>query len=229
MLGTNKEHWGAICPHPIVMLIVALLVVLLPPKEASSQSLENRISICQSRTEISANERIENCTKLLESNQLTKQFRSNTLTRRGFAYAELGRHVAAVLDFEQSILIYSNNAVTHYAYGLSLVALEKYTNAYNAFSEAIRLDEFYARAYFQRAKILLRSGHSEAATDDLTAAILIESNEPMFFKTRSLALYTLEKYDLALADINYALKLAPDDIEAHEMQKSLTNYLNAVK
>jgi len=223
------EHRGAISSHPLVMLIVALLVVLLPPKEASCQSLENHISICQLRTEVSASERIASCTELLKSNQLTRESRSSTLARRGIAYAERGKHEIALLDFEQSISIYNKAAFIHYAYGLSLVALEDFSEAYNAFTEAIRLDKLYEHAYFRRATIQLHLGHGEAAVDDLTAAILINSDEPEYYKTRSLALYSLQKYEMALSDINYAIKLAPDDTDAYEMHESLIDYLESVK
>lgn len=109
------------------------------------------------------------------------------------------------------------------------------SNAYDDFSEAIRLDQTYLEAFFHFGKFLIESNEYEKSVSILTELLeRVESGETqgLFFRidqsgdrnvkiqsiegmeaevltTRSLALLELGMYDLALQDLNAAMALEP--------------------
>lgn len=98
--------------------------------------------------------------------------------------------------------------------GSAFMALERYEDARDAFTQAIEQAPDEAHYYYQRADAHDRLEHFQSALDDLGAAI---ERDPDCYDayTRRGAIYADQRrLDEAIADLKRALELAPDDPDA---------------
>jgi len=77
------------------------------------------------------------------------------------------------------------------------------------FSEAIRLDPKYARAYSNRGVAYFNQGDYARAIQDYTAAIRLAPHMYIPYSNRGNAYFTIGQHDLAIADCSKAIALKP--------------------
>jgi len=84
---------------------------------------------------------------------------------------------------------------------------ELLNEAYQAYSEAIRLNNQFARAYYNRSMIYLGQAKFEQAVIDCTNAINIDNRIALAFNNRGLAYMKMGYVDRAIEDLDEALRL----------------------
>src|SRR6185312_8091148 len=108
-----------------------------------------------------------------------------------------------------------NLAILHHNRGVALRAKGDIAAAINDFTEAIKLNADYARAYADRGSARLTQHDLDGAIADLDAAIGLESNDAGAFMTRGNAFDEKADLDRAIADYNEAIRLSPNYAAAY--------------
>ena len=135
---------------------------------------------------------------------------------RGRMHYFLGDYRAAVednttlldLEYDARESIFNNR-------GVAYVELGEYELAIGDFDAAIQIDENYALAYANRGLARRLSGDYERAIEDY-----LQAEEAGYNNTYNLAYglgisyYNLEQYEQALANLNTALDVDPEDVDA---------------
>jgi len=129
-------------------------------------------------------------------------------------------------------------AAEWYAKGKEYQNNSDYTNAINAYSEAIKLDEYFAAAYFWRGLAYeQRYPYDwELAISDFTTSIKYNYNLAYSYNNRGYAYadkyYEKHDYNKALADYNEAIKIDPDNFtfiaNRAKLFYDMENYKSAV-
>lgn len=101
---------------------------------------------------------------------------------------------------------------------------KKFKEAIIAYSNAIRLDSYYALAYNNRGYAHLQLGGYQKALDDFNNAILLEPKKANFYNNRGLAYERLKRYQLAIDDYDRALSLEPNHAFAYE-NREIARYM----
>jgi tetratricopeptide (TPR) repeat protein len=101
-----------------------LLIMGIPP--AASQT---RAQLGDCHVDVAARTRIAACTRLLGSPGISRDLRIVALDYRARAYAELGNHAGAVLDFSQALRLDPNDADLYVRRGMSLLKLGRIAEA----------------------------------------------------------------------------------------------------
>lgn len=81
-------------------------------------------------------------------------------------------------------------------------------------TELLQQKPKHARALYKRAEAYQRLDRYKEAIEDYSAAIEIDDSNPNYFHDRGLAYDRLGDLDRALADLNRAMKLRPDETHA---------------
>lgn len=139
---------------------------------------------------------------------------------RGASHYKMGDAELAIKDYSQAIKLDPNNSDLHLNRGILQADSGDSDAALVDLNEAIRLDPSNAMAYHMRAKV-----HAEAwfdgdsidqATDDFEKAIELNPDNPEIYKSRAefwcQPCFRGAEKD-ALADLDQAIRLAPDRAE----------------
>ncbi|MDH4248238.1 MAG: tetratricopeptide repeat protein [Deltaproteobacteria bacterium] len=96
---------------------------------------------------------------------------------RGNAWHALEKFPQAVEDYTQALRLAPEYATAQHNRGLAHVALEHWNDALADFNGAIRSDSHHAEAYFQKGKLLQRTGNRGAAEREWRKAAKLGSPE----------------------------------------------------
>lgn len=99
----------------------------------------------------------------------------------------------------------------YYYRGLTYWHLHDLDLAFNDFSDAIRGDPDYARAYQIRSFLQLIRNAPDQAISDISQAIIISPKEASFYKDRGNLYLFMQKYGLAIKDFDEAIILDPSN------------------
>ena len=125
---------------------------------------------------------------------------------------------------DQSLANYS-------ALGDSLIAEEKYEQAYEEYSKAIlrggtsELQMHHAFLFVKRAFVDKKLGNIEEALADYSQAIEIKKDYVDAYVSRGIALYESKKYEMALEDFRQASELKPDFPRIYVLMGSMNRIL----
>ena len=114
-------------------------------------------------------------------------------------------------------------AVVYSYLGNTLRYLGDYKEAFNAFTESIKLDPKEGIYYYNRAYCSVDNQQLNNALDDLNTAISFKQKDPDFYRLRADIKKALEKYDDALKDIEIAINENPNESEFKELKKEITD------
>ena len=94
---------------------------------------------------------------------------------RGFAKAKLGRHQDAVKDYTKAIAIDPNAPLYLFNRASSHRQLRQHANAERDLNAAIRKHNGYAKAYLQRAVLMMELGKGDQAQADYQKAVALDA------------------------------------------------------
>nr|XP_055028766.1 uncharacterized protein ttc6 isoform X2 [Misgurnus anguillicaudatus] len=127
---------------------------------------------------------------------------------RGLLYAELRLWRQATADFEAVIKLDRSTAVAHVSLGLiSMMKMDRNYEAIKRFSNALKADPTYMRAYVCRAKAYYNVNNLSGAVKDLSRAIHLNPDAHDLHIMRGQYLYELKQFDLAALSIQYAAEM----------------------
>lgn len=139
----------------------------------------------------------------------------------------------AITKFDEIVENYPNLISPYYARGIIYYRKSLHDSAIIEFTRMINLDKNSAIAYASRGWAYLASGNSDLALEDYYAAISLTSNAPnrrtvngllrmlnreiydFYMKRASNYYYDQGKYELALTDVNNAIKLNPEGVSGY--------------
>jgi tetratricopeptide (TPR) repeat protein len=205
----GEDRSGSWRKRPFRAALIAGMIVVAWPAAAQTSSLRNAAHTCANQSIKLAAERIEACTRLLNSGRLHGKPLGVAYALRGLAYLDRGDLPNAIIDLNLAVEnapdfvpAYQNRGNAHYAQGNLKGALADY-------NRAIKLDPGAASAYVNRALVRSDLGKTDEALADFAKAIELTPRNAGAYRGRG-ALYLRQKrYELALADSKRAVELAP--------------------
>ncbi|HZI17761.1 MAG TPA: tetratricopeptide repeat protein [Pyrinomonadaceae bacterium] len=102
-------------------------------------------------------------------------------------------------------------AVEHYDRGVAYERKGDYDLAVAEFSEAIRIEPGYARAYFGRGNNYANKRDHDRAIADYTEAIRLDPKYALVYRNRGISYANKGNFDRAIADYTEAIRLDPND------------------
>jgi tetratricopeptide (TPR) repeat protein len=176
---------------------------------ASAASLQDAWKGCNAR-QISAADRIVQCSTVIDSGDVNPESRAQALTARGFARLAQKEFARAMADFDAAIRQNPNLAAAYYYRG----ALRAQTDPERAIADlnkAIAIDPQDADYFRQRSSIHIKLKDYERGIADLTTAIGLAKNPKTEYFLRGSAYEDLGEREKAIADFREALLLDPDN------------------
>ena len=123
-----------------------------------------------------------------------------------------GNYKIAIDYYNLFLSQYTNFAKAYQERGQCYTNLGQYQNAYNDYSEAIRLMPMNSEFYINRGYCNMFLGFPQQALDDFNHAIIYGANNNTgAYIGRANAYLDLDNLGLALTDINSAISLSPND------------------
>lgn len=117
---------------------------------------------------------------------------------RGILYTELKRYPEAVVDFEEALRLDHRLACAYVNIGLVFHQITRnYTEAIRHFTNAIKVDPTYTRAYMCRADSYAEIGDHKEALHDVTRAIILRPDDRHLYLRRGQLLLQLGDLNLA--------------------------------
>ena len=165
-----------------------------------------------------AEQRLAECTSLLESGQLTDRQIAVARINRGIARTQIGDKAMADIDYLEAIKHYDSvidpkapHSLALYERGVALSAMGETDRALSDYNEAIRIDPKEPLAYFERGVALAnRKREYGRAIADFTTALDLTPNNVEALIRRGDAYGQIGEFARALADLNLAVKSSPD-------------------
>jgi len=136
---------------------------------------------------------------------------------RGNARVALGQYALAFQDFRKAVELMPRSAVPFNGRGTAHGELKRYHAAVRDLSRAISINPKYVAAYRHRADAYLGLGMYREAIADATQAITLEPElpNPDLLLLRARAYVGDKKLNPALEDLNKAIEVKPDLVDAY--------------
>ena len=156
---------------------------------------------------------IAHYTRALEGRRLSRRRRLRAHQNRGAALLQLGRHEAAVADFDAALAIAPDDADALSNRGLAHSRLGNLDAAVRDFGRALELNPKDANALHMRGDVHFRARDMDRALADYDRALALGYTAFAMLHNRAAALTELERYPEARAQFDAALRIDPDDPE----------------
>ncbi len=137
----------------------------------------------------------------------------------GLALLKEGKLDEAMVHYNRSIRMESNNAVYRYNRGVVYTKLGQYQKAIEDYNCAIRLNSNYADAYSSRGAVYFTLGQYQKAIENLNEAIRLKPDYADAYNNRGAAYFKLGQYQKAIENFNEAIRLKPDYAVAHNNRR----------
>ncbi len=131
---------------------------------------------------------------------------------RADALVDLGRHAEALAAYDQAIAVDPGYAVAHNNRGFTLADLGRHAEALAAYDQAITVDPGYAVAHSNRGNALAALGRHADALAAYNQAITLNPRYAKAHKNRGILLVRMRDLDGALAELDSAEHLAPNEV-----------------
>lgn len=161
-------------------------------------------------------ERIRNCTALIESARETPKGRARAYNNRGVALSQKGDRDGAIADYDQAIRLDPKLASAYNGRGLAWSNKGDLDRAISDYDRAIRLDPGLARAYSNRGSAWSTRGELVRAIGDYSQAIRLEPEYPIAYYNRGSARSARGDLARAMGDFDQAIRLDPKYMEAYK-------------
>lgn len=161
---------------------------------------------------------------------------ANAYFNRGLAYQSDFKYDQAIADFTKAIKLKADFAAAYNARGLVYLEQEEYQSAYDDYREAIKIDPSFDQAYFNMGTLYAIQKKYKEAQAEFTKAI--EANKPVqdatpqqiaesetrliqAYVNRANAEYLLGDLQSALKDVDFAIGLKHENIEAFRLRAAI--------
>jgi len=136
---------------------------------------------------------------------------------RGNARVALGQYALAFQDFRKAVELMPQSAVPFNGRGMAHAELKRYHAAVRDLSRAISINPKYTAAYHHRADAYLGLGMYREAAADATQVLTLqpEVTDPDLLLLRARAYAGDKKLNPALEDLNKAIEVNPDLVDAY--------------
>jgi tetratricopeptide (TPR) repeat protein len=136
---------------------------------------------------------------------------------RGNAHVALGQYDLAFQDFRKAVELMPRSAIPFNGRGKAHAMLKRYHAAVRDLGRAISINPKYVAAYQHRADAYLALGMYREAIADATQAISLEAEKPQpeMLLLRGRAQAGEKKLNPALEDLNKAIELKPELVDAY--------------
>ena len=136
---------------------------------------------------------------------------------RGNARVALGQYALAFQDFRKAVELMPQSAVPFNGRGMAHAELKRYHAAVRDLSRAISINPKYTAAYHHRADAYLGLGMYREAAADATQVLTLqpEVTDPNLLLLRARAYAGDKKLNPALEDLNKAIEVKPDLVDAY--------------
>lgn len=136
---------------------------------------------------------------------------------RGNARVALGQYDAAFQDFRKAVQLMPRSAIPFNGRGKAHEELKRYHAAVRDLTRAISIDPKYVAAYRHRAEAYFALGMYREAIADATQILTLEAEapDPQVLLLRGRAHAKDKKLNPALEDLNKAIELKPELVEAY--------------
>lgn len=161
-------------------------------------------------------ERIRNCTALIDSARETPKRRALAYNNRGVALSQKGDRDGAIADYDQAIRLDPKLAGAYNGRGLAWSNKGDLDRAISDYDRAIRLAPGHARAYNNRGSAWSARGELVRAIGDYSQAIRLDPKYPIAFYNRGSARSARGDLARASGDFDQAVWLDPKYMEAYK-------------
>jgi len=151
------------------------------------------------------------CSAIIERRSTHNDDLAAAFKERGAAYDEIGRHAAALNDFDRAIAIKPDDWDAYNGRGMAKTALKSYALAVEDFNQAIRGNPTRHVAYSNRCFAKAMLGDLNGALLDCNECIRLSPDSPSGFASRALVHFFLKQYDSAITDYDTALSIRSED------------------
>jgi len=139
--------------------------------------------------------------------------RSRAYTNRGVIYWRQGDADKAMTDFNQAILVDPNNVGAFVNRGEAYRIQNQFDRAIADFDRAVALDPRNAEIFNNRGSLYAAKGDFERAIAEYSASISAEPSATAY-SNRGLAYLKIGRYELAMHDLDEAVRRDPNDMVA---------------
>ena len=129
--------------------------------------------------------------------------------------ARMGDHERALGSFDRAVALEPHNAALHNNRGSSLKELGRLSEALQSYSTALAIEPANGQVVHNRAVVNLLLGHYAAAVEDYREALVHHGEQGLDLIGLGAGLLGLERNSEALAPLEKAAELLPEEIEAH--------------
>jgi tetratricopeptide (TPR) repeat protein len=134
---------------------------------------------------------------------------------RGVAYAQLGDHRQAILDYDRAIEINSEYAGAYNNRAVAYAQLGNHRQAISDYDRVIEIDPELALAYLNRGKTYRELGDHRHAISDFDRAIEIDPKYAEAYYNRGRVYNILGNYRQAISDFDRAIEIGPENAGAY--------------
>jgi tetratricopeptide (TPR) repeat protein len=194
------------------LLFLLLLLAATPALAQSSDEVKQCARLTQAGGD--AKERIDVCTRAVESPGLSQEDLAGATNNRGLAYVAAGDLDRAIADFDKSLALQPGYINALMDRGMAYGTKGDQDRAVADFSDAIGQDPRNADAYNGRCYSLALGGKAAAALDDCNRALALQPNTPYILDSRAYAFLRAGDFPRALADYDLILQLEPKNAPA---------------
>ncbi|XP_078682864.1 uncharacterized protein LOC144917111 isoform X2 [Branchiostoma floridae x Branchiostoma belcheri] len=143
------------------------------------------------------------------------------ILHRGILYTDMERWTDAISDFEHALKLDRNLACAHVNLGLIFLhQLENYFKAIGRFTQAIKTDPTYIRAYICRSEAYHKIHKRKQALLDITRAIHLRPDVQHYYMRRGQLLLQMKNLELASFCVQHASELK-DGLGASSTQQAV--------
>ncbi|MDR2095504.1 MAG: tetratricopeptide repeat protein [Treponema sp.] len=134
----------------------------------------------------------------------------------------------------------AQNAVSHLERGIVFFDRDDFDLALEEFSEAIKIDQNYAKAYAWRGRTYVAKGDNDAGIADANQAIRLDPSDAVAYFARGRAYSNKGDNDRTIADYSQAIRIDPDFAMAYynrgiayfnkrDYDRAITDYSQAIR
>lgn len=156
-------------------------------------------------------------------------YNSTNYVRRATAYYFLEDYVASLSDIQKSLYLDAKNSCAYFQRSMIYNKQNKREEALKDLNKLIELSPNSSSAYYNRALIFTDKGALKSALKDYNMVLTINNKNILAYFNRAVIYQKLKNNKLAKADVEKAIELYPDFVDAYKLRSSIRYALGDYK